>query len=176
MCPSVQHVCQAVDQSSTNGNDISWITTVSSCSSSADRVTRESDQLLDISRIERQFQHAHIVDYLADAGVPRLYQRGVRLHLDGFGDLPDLQADIDQRSAADLEHDAGLFKSTKSRKRGFQLVRTDRQVRYYIESGFIRYHTPCETRRGLRHGYLDSRQNRSEEHTSELQSHSFISY
>ena len=119
MRSSVQHVSQAVGQSSADRNDVCRVLTVCSCDAAADGVSGDSDQLLDIARVKRQLEHPHVIDHLADARVPRFHERCIRLNFDCLGNLPDLQTHINRWIAADLKHNSSLCKRPKSRKRCF---------------------------------------------------------
>ena len=88
--------------------------------------------MLNVARVERQLQNTHVVDHLTDTRVPRFHQRRIRLNLDRLGNLTDLQADVNYRIAADLQHDSRLRKRAEPRKGRFQLVGADRQIRQYV--------------------------------------------
>ena len=60
---------------------------------------------------------------LTDAETARLHEGRIGLNFDLFGNLADLERDIDGRVAADLQDDARLHKQAKPRQASLQFVR-----------------------------------------------------
>ena len=92
------------------------------------------------------------------AGVPRFDQSRIRLNLDSLGNLTNCQTNVNHRITADLQNDSSLRKSAEPRKRRFQLIRADRQVRQDIEPRFICHDAACQPGRSLCGRYLDAGQ------------------
>ena len=74
----------------------------------ANRGARKNDQLRHLPRIQRQFQHALVVDDLTDACGSGLDQGRVGLNFDRFRHLTDFQYRVYRRIAADLQNDSRL--------------------------------------------------------------------
>src|SRR5437879_6070432 len=96
--------------------------------------TRQVDRL---ASVERQLQHAHVVDYLTDTRAPRFHQSGIRLNLDLLGNLAHFEARVDHRIAIHLQHDSGLHISAEPRQSRFEPVWADRQIRQYVGAGLV---------------------------------------
>ena len=104
MCAAVERVLDAGALPACDGDgDL-----VVAASSIGERVrslncgSRNQNQIRDPAAIERQFDDAHIVHDLADAGASRLHQSGIRLNIDFIGDLSDLKHCVDHGIAVDL--------------------------------------------------------------------------
>ena len=68
----------------------------------------QHDQIGDVAAVERQLQNLLGVDERSDSRTPRLDQRGIRFDRDALLELANFQDGIDNRTAVDLQHDAGL--------------------------------------------------------------------
>ena len=75
----------------------------------------KSDQVRDVSTVQRQFEDSRILDNLTDTRAPRLDKSGIRLYLDLFAHLTDFKNQVDDRVAVHLQHNSGLNKGPKSR-------------------------------------------------------------
>ena len=102
MRSSVQHVCQSVVQSPADGNIIRRPSPGGALITSANGCPGQNDQFLQVAPVERQFQHTHVVDHLTDTGASRFHQCRIRLNLDRLGNLSHLQANVNDRVAANL--------------------------------------------------------------------------
>src|SRR5262249_36204891 len=63
------------------------------------------DQIRHIAAVQRQFDDALVFDYRTNRGSPGFDQRGVRLDLNLFGDLSNLESWINHRTAVHLQND-----------------------------------------------------------------------
>ena len=113
---------------------------------------REQQQVGDLASIERQLQHALVVNQLANARAPRFDHRRIRLHGNLLRHGAEREHDVDRRRRVDGQHDTRLDIRTKTLERGFEPIRTDREVRYHVAAAFVRYGRPREAGRGLRDG------------------------
>ena len=80
---------------------------------------RKRYQIRHIATIERQIENALGLDDLTNARSSRFNQRRVRLNLDRFTHLADLQRHIDNRITVDLQHNSSLCKCAKARESRF---------------------------------------------------------
>src|SRR5207247_4515796 len=95
------------------------------------------EQICYLTAYEREFQHPRVFDDLPDTGRPRFHQRCVGLNFDCLGNLPDIEHRVHNRAAVDLENDPRLNEGSKSGKRYFELVWTNRQVGQDIRTRLI---------------------------------------
>ena len=83
------------------------------------------------------------------------------MNLDLLADLADFESRIDYRICVDLKNDTRLNKRSESRKRCFELVRANGEIRQHITSRFIAEGAAADPRVGLRRGNFNARQHRS---------------
>ena len=100
--------------------------------SAADGSARKDDQFRHLTPIERELHDAHVIDDLADTGVSRFDECGIRLNFYSFGNLTDCHHDVDFGIGTNLQDDSSLYKHPEPRKGGFQSIGSDRQVRQNI--------------------------------------------
>ena len=123
--------------------------------------SRQQDQLGDLSPIQRQLQHASVVDHLADARVACFHERGIGLHFDGFRNLSHFHQDIQHGIASDLEHDSRSHITAKARQCRLQPIRTDREIRQNVQACLVGHSRASYTGIGLRDLDFNSGQNRT---------------
>ena len=96
------------------------------------REAGEENQLGGLSSVQRQLHHALVVDHLADAGVLRLDEGGVRRHRHLLADRADRERDVQLRARSDLQDDAAAHVGVEALQHDLQLVRPDGQVRQRV--------------------------------------------
>ena len=78
--------------------------------------TPEQQQLLRVAPVERQFHDACGFHDLTDADAARLHQRRIGVDFNRFGNLADLEYQIDRRIAIDLQDNARPHNCAKPRQ------------------------------------------------------------
>jgi hypothetical protein len=161
MSASIQQVHQAVIQPTGDGNGLRGIIPVRRLRASSDSRARENNQFDGLPAIERQFEHSRVIGHLADAGVSRFDQCRIGLHFYLIGNLTDFQNNIHGWVCGYLKDDSALHMGLETGKHCFQPIRSDRQVRQEICTGFVRYCSAHDPRLDLRRRNLRARQNRA---------------
>src|SRR5947207_5241513 len=122
MNPTVQHERETVVGSAADRNDVGGIIPRSILTSTTNSSAGKNNQFGHLTPIERQFHNAHVIDDLADAGVARFHERGIRLNFYSFGNLTDCHHDVDFGIGTNLQDDSRLYKHPEHRKGGFQSI------------------------------------------------------
>jgi hypothetical protein len=86
------------------------------------------DQVRYRSAVQRQFQNSLVLDHRAHGRTARFDLRQIRLYLDLFCDLADLEYHVDDGIAVHLQVYTGLHECAESRQRCLEPIRTQREV------------------------------------------------
>ena len=115
---------------------------------------RQHDEIGDLAPLQRQLQDALLFDHLRDARAAHVDERRRRLDGHRFGEVAYAEHDVDRRRRRHLQHDPRLCVGPEALKRGFQPIRTNRQVGHQIVAVSIGDNGAGEP--GLRLGHRDS--------------------
>ena len=124
------------------------------------RTAGQSDQIDNVPAIQWQIQDAGVLHNLTHSHTAGFDQRGIRLNLNLFADLPDFQNRIENGVAVDFQHNAGLDEGPETRQRRFNLIRADCKVRQDERSRLIGDGASRDAGFGLRRCNFDAGQDR----------------
>ena len=109
----------------------------------------EDDQVGHLAPLERELQNLRLAGHLADARALHVHQRRGRFHRDRFLERAEPERHIDDRRAADLQHEARPDVGLEPGQRYVQLVGPQGQVRHDVSAGPIGHHGARDPRVGL---------------------------
>ena len=122
------------------------------------RTASQDDERGDVATLERQRLDGLVVDDCSDRRVARFDERRGRLHRHCFLERAELQLHGDHRIAVHLQHDSGLHVGAEAGERGFEAIRSNRQVGQRVRARDVGDGIPAKAGVRLDCGDRDTRQ------------------